>query len=166
MKSHDGDDLIIERPDLQSWPLVLGSRLITAAMWGLYVYLWLPLLTLVAWVLGLDIAYTQMVTLGGFQTALDLWLLFTSVIVIMGGALLGWARVNFYRFRGADRRQAPALTDEIRMAIDFGLAPDQRSPLHYCRRARLDHDPDGSLRSVEIDAEPGPAGIPSRQIRA
>lgn len=154
MSTPNGDDLIIERPDLQGWPLVLGSRLVTAAMWGLYVYLWLPLLTLLAWTIGIDAAYEQMVTLGGYQIAAELWVFFATVILIMGGLLLGWARVNFYRFRGPDRRQLPGLTDATRMATEFGLAPGQLSTLHACRRARLDHHPDGSLRSVEIDAEP------------
>lgn len=163
MNNHNGDELIIERPDLQSWPLVLGSRLVTGAMWGLYVYLWLPLLTLLGWALGIDSAYEQMVKLGGYQIVLGLWLFFAAVILIMGGLLLGWARVNFYRFRGPDRRQLPGLTDGALMAADFGLEAHQQSTLHSCRRARLDHHPDGSLRRVEINPEPLRASMPSSE---
>ena len=166
MSQHNDNDLIIERPDLQGWPLVLGSRLITAAMWVLYVYLWLPLLTLLAWAIGIEAAYAQMVALGGYQIAAELWAFFATVILIMGGLLLGWARINFYRFRGPDRRQLPGRTDSARMAADFGLAPDRLSALHACRRARLDHHPDGSLLWAEIDAEPHPAAVPRRKAHA
>lgn len=159
MNGRNGDDLIIERPDLQSWPLILGSRMVTALMWGLYVYLWLPLLTLLGWALGMDSAYEQMIALGGYQIVLGLWLFFAAVILIMGGLLLGWARLNFYRFRGPDRRQLPGLTDEPQMAADFGLEAHQHSILHTCRRARLDHHPDGTLRRVEINPEPVPAAM-------
>jgi biofilm PGA synthesis protein PgaD len=144
------DSLIIERPDLQSWPALLGSRLVTAIMWVLYVYLWLPLVTLIGWAFGIDAAYRQMIELGGYQVVVSLWIFFAAVIVIMGGALLTWARVNLYRFRGRDRRSAPGLTDRARMAADFGLSAEQLQLLQACRRAALSHDPDGSLRHVRI----------------
>lgn len=166
MSQYNGDDLIIERPDLQGWPLVLGSRLITAAMWVLYVYLWLPLLTVLAWAIGIEAAYEQMVTLGGYQIAVELWAFFATVILIMGGLLLGWARINFYRFRGPDRRQLPSRTDSARMAADFGLAPDRLSALQTCRRARLDHHPDGRLLSAEIGAEHHPAAVRRSEAHA
>ncbi|MFZ5492923.1 MAG: poly-beta-1,6-N-acetyl-D-glucosamine biosynthesis protein PgaD [Pseudomonadota bacterium] len=166
MNQHNGDDLIIERPDLQGWPLVLGSRLITAAMWVLYVYLWLPLLTLLAWAIGIEAAYEQMVALGGYRIAAELWAFFATVILIMGGLLLGWARINFYRFRGPDRRQLPGRTDSAKMAADFGLAPDQLSALQTCRCARLDHHPDSSLRHVELDAVPYPVTAPHSETNA
>lgn len=166
MSKHDGDELIIERPDLQGWPLVLGSRLITAAMWCLYVYLWLPLLTLLAWAIGIEAAYAQMATLGGYRIAAELWGFFATVILVMGGVLLGWARINFYRFRGPDRRQLPGRTGSARMAADFGLAPDRLSALQTCRRARLDHHPDGSLLWAEIDAEPHPAAVRCSEAHA
>lgn len=166
MSKRNSDDLIIERPDLQGWPLVLGSRLITAAMWVLYVYLWLPLLTLLAWAIGIDAAYGQMVTLGGYQIAADLWLFFAAVILVMGGLLLGWARINFYRFRGPDRRQLPGRTDSAKMAVDFGLAPDRLSALQTSRRAWLDHHPDSSLRHVEVDPVPRPVTVPHSEANA
>ena len=33
------------------------DTLLTAIMWALYLYLWLPALSLVAWILGIEFAY-------------------------------------------------------------------------------------------------------------
>lgn len=144
------DDLIIERPDLQSWPRLLGSRLVTAAAWVIYVYLWLPMLTLLAWLAGIGIAYQQMIEYGGYQIALDMWTTFAIAILMLGSALLVWARINFYRFRGPDRRVAIGITDRDRLATEFALSPDQLGQLERCRRVRIDHYPNGDISRVEV----------------
>lgn len=150
MSRQTGDDLIIERPDLQTWPLLLGSRLFTAAMWALYVYLWLPLFTLLAWALGIRVAYQQMVEFGGYRVVLDLWLTFAVVILLLGGALLVWARINFYRFRGGERRQGVGPTDRDRLAADFLLSLQQLETLEDSGRIHIDHHPNGDIARVEI----------------
>lgn len=43
-------------------------------MWVLYVYLWLPLVTLIGWAFGIDAAYRQMIELGGYQVVVSLWI--------------------------------------------------------------------------------------------
>lgn len=144
------DDLIIERPELQSWPRLLGSRLVTAAAWAIYVYLWLPMLTLIAWLAGIGVAYQQMVEYGGYRIALDMWTTFAIAILVLGSALLVWARINFYRFRGPDRRAGTGITDRDRLATEFALSPDQLGQLERCRRARIDHYPNGDIARVEV----------------
>lgn len=161
MTRHGDHDLIIERPDLQSWPLVLGSRLITAALWVLYVYLWLPLLTLIGWVLGIKVAYDEMIASGGIDLVFSMWFFFASVIALIGAVLLGWARINLYRFRDMERRRAADRTDTDRMAFEFRLAPDALLALQACRRAVLAHAPDGELRDITLGlTRPGPARRP------
>lgn len=150
MSVHNGDDLIIERPDLQTWPTLLGSRLFTAAMWVLYTYLWLPLLTLFAWMLGMRVAYQQMVEFGGYHIVLGLGLMITVVILLLGGGLLTWARINFYRFRDVERRQGAGPTDRDRLTADFLLSTPQLATLERSRRIRMDHHPNGDISHVEI----------------
>lgn len=150
MSAHGDDDLIIERPDLQSWPRLLGSRVVTAAMWALYIYLWLPLLTLLAWSAGLRVAYQQMVEYGGYQIAFDLWLTFALVILALGAALLIWARINLHRFRGQDRRSGTGPTDRARLADDFALSLDQLGQLERSRRVHIGHHPNGDITRMEI----------------
>ena len=154
MSVHNGDDLVIERPDLQTWPLLLGSRLVTAAMWALYVYLWLPLLTLLAWTLGIRVAYQQMVEFGGYRVVLSLWLTFAVVILLLGGALLVWARINLHRFRGGERRQGAGPTDRDRLAADFMLSLQQLRTLEHSRRIHIDHHPNGDIARVKIGTDP------------
>ena len=103
--------LVIERPDLQAWRQKYGYAVLTFAFWGLYLYLWQPLLSLVLWSFGLGLAYEEMLHLGGFRGLLDLLVFYAGIICAMSAVFLGWGWINYLRFRGVDRRQAaPAVS--------------------------------------------------------
>ncbi len=97
--------LIIDRPELQSWRqrAVFGG--LTMLFWMFWLLLWLPLITLLGWVFfGLQVNL-QMVELGGFSGFQELLLVYSAVILVMGGSLILWAKYNHFRFRGVDRRK-------------------------------------------------------------
>jgi hypothetical protein len=60
------DNLIIDRPDLKSRPLIFGEQLLTLIFWGFWFYLWLPFISVLAWAFGFHIFYSHMIALGGF----------------------------------------------------------------------------------------------------
>ena len=62
----------------------------TAAAWTLYGYLWLPAITLVAWVLGVRTAWVQAVLERASVDVGDMWLM-VALIVLLGCALVLWA---------------------------------------------------------------------------
>jgi biofilm PGA synthesis protein PgaD len=111
----DRRGLIIERPDLQPRRERVIYGTITAVAWVLWAYLWLPLVTLVAWYFGVR-AFVREVVVPDRLTLLATGASYLLVIVILGGTLLVWSRYNLRRFGGEDRRtaSAPLGREEIR----------------------------------------------------
>ena len=97
---------IIERSDLQSPQQRTLYGVITAVFWAFWLYLWLPLLALFAWAVGLEQAYKYMVVLGGYEEVMRLLGVYFLVIVILGGTLTGWATYNIMRYGKRGRRGA------------------------------------------------------------
>ncbi|CAN5747566.1 hypothetical protein BH20PSE1_BH20PSE1_25230 [soil metagenome] len=150
--------LVIERPDLQAWRQKYGYAVLTFAFWGLYLYLWQPLLSLVLWSFGFGLAYEQMLNLGGFRGLLDLLGFYVSIIIALSAVFLGWAWINYLRFRGADRRRAAPAVNPREIAQFFNVAPENLIQWRACKSLILHHDPHGDV----VAAEPGPgASFPS-----
>lgn len=100
--------LIIERPDLQAWQQKAVFGVMTAVFWVAWFYLWLPLVTLFGWLFfGYQFQF-HMIRLEGYEGFLNLLAVYALVIIGMGGALIGWAIYNDFRFRGMDRRKPSA----------------------------------------------------------
>ncbi|PJK01363.1 poly-beta-1,6-N-acetyl-D-glucosamine biosynthesis protein PgaD [Lysobacteraceae bacterium NML91-0213] len=91
---------------------------VTAAAWALYAWLWAPLITALAWLLGVQTAWFQLYLR---QHEIDLFVLsLLPLIALTSGALLiGWAEYNRVRFAKADhRRRRPAIDeDSVRSAL-------------------------------------------------
>lgn len=125
--------LIINRPDLVPSGQKLTAWSITLVFWGALLYLWQPLLSILAWGLNIRLFYNHMILLGGYQTFLNLLTIYLSVIATLGGALVLWARVNQWRFRGRERRRDIGLTDMALFCEEMGIAPDDLTRVGECR---------------------------------
>lgn len=99
------DDLIIEQPSLQGLWQQYSYGIFTFLAWGIWLYLWLPLINLVAWLFGAKLFYEHMILLGGYQGLLQDLGLYSFIILIIGGVLILWARYNQYRFQGKEKRK-------------------------------------------------------------
>jgi biofilm PGA synthesis protein PgaD len=103
--------LIIERPDLQAWQQKAVFGALTAVFWVVWVFLWLPLVTLLGWFFFGSRFQFHMIELNGYGQFLEVLGFYALVIGAMGGALIAWALYNDFRFRGVDRRKpAPPLS--------------------------------------------------------
>ena len=106
--------LIIERPDLQTISQRWGYRSITVLFWIFWLYLFMPLLSVVAWVAGLSLVYKLMIQ---NLELVDLWVLVRAYSIGIGlltGTYLAWAVYSFLRFRHLERRKlAAAVTTDI-----------------------------------------------------
>lgn len=163
--------LIIERPDLQSWPQRALSGVLTTFFWMVWLVLWLPLVTLAGWVFfGWQFKF-HMFDLGGDEGFFELIGAYLVVIAAMGITLLAWAKYNHLRFRNVERRKAfPAVTPAMLQAR-FGQ--EESSLLAWQRRRIMvvEHDPEGRiisvlprdesvLREVRVDS------VPSGRVRS
>lgn len=137
--------IFIHAPGLRLPHRRAGDQLLTFLMWAIYAYLWLPLISLIAWFLGIDLFYQEMVVNGGFDAFVDLsawYLLIIGLIMLTVGA---WSLSNYLRFHDNERRRPqPAATDE-EIQSWFGVDSEIHESLRASRRMRLSFDSTGRL---------------------
>ena len=95
---------IIQRPDLQTLRQRFGNSFLTFLFWLIWFYLWIPLLSLVAWAFGVDLFHDEMIVREGLQALIELLGLYFLVIFLISATLGTWALVNLCRFRVNERR--------------------------------------------------------------
>src|SRR5215469_8152238 len=130
------EPLIINRPELQK-PLQRATfTFITMIAWTLWVSLWLPLLTLIAWLLGLQDVYVKLGLDHPYQAAENLNMVL-GVASICALSLGGWAFYNRMRFGGRQRRHANRVVDIHEMAPALDASFHTALQLRKCRRSTI-----------------------------
>ncbi|HEV8582568.1 MAG TPA: poly-beta-1,6-N-acetyl-D-glucosamine biosynthesis protein PgaD [Thermoanaerobaculia bacterium] len=126
-------------------PLPTGVlALITALFWAAWLYLVLPLVSLLLWALGVRF-FIQQMRQSGYEALRSSLIAYSSVLLILIGLLAVWIVWNMARYGGSrDRRTARrgALADsDIQAAfrLDDSLLP----VLRHERLVRIDLDSDG-----------------------
>jgi biofilm PGA synthesis protein PgaD len=138
------EPLIINRPERQK-PLQRATfALITMVAWTLWVSLWLPLLTLVAWLLGLQDVYIKLGLDHPFQAAENLNMVL-SVAFTCALSLGGWAFYNRMRFSGKQKRRANRLLDINEMAPALETSVHTAQQLRASRRSIIHFNENGGM---------------------
>jgi biofilm PGA synthesis protein PgaD len=134
----------------------------TAAAWTLYAYLWLPAITLVAWVLGLRTAWVQNVLQRASVDRSDMWLML-ALVVLLGCALVLWAEQQRRRFSGVERRLRADDVVPEQVATSLGVPVHVLADLQGSQVLTVHHDEAGRPVRVEhVAAVPGTAArVPS-----
>ena len=96
--------LIIENPALQSSAQRYGWGVVTFAFWMVYIYLWIPLITLLAWWVGAKLFNIHFIQLQGYVGLMDKLGLYLLIIFMLSALLIGWANVERLRFKDKQRR--------------------------------------------------------------
>lgn len=115
--------LIIDSPSLQSLRQRYLSATFTLIFWTIWIFLWTPLLTLLGWLLGLDLVYIEMIELKGYRAIIADFGLFLICVGIIGGILGIWAAYNFFRFKDLERRAAIRPVNNPQLAAFFKVDP-------------------------------------------
>lgn len=151
--------LIIERPDLQSWQQRFVSRTLTLFFWGVWVYLWLPAVTLAGWMAGLERFHFHMVVLEGYEGLIELLAIYAVIIFILGATLIGWAKYNHMRFRGVERRKARPTVSVDALARQAHSSVEALMGWRGARIAVVHHHADGAIARVDVElADPVDSG--------
>lgn len=146
------ENLIFEKPSLAPLSNRVGWAFFTAFFWMVWIYLWLPVITLGMWMLGFGIYGDYFLHKSSTQVGnmKHLFVLYLSVIAVLGGGLLAWARTEFVRFRNVNRRTRP-LPTEIKELADFAhVRPETMAQLVTVRRMVVHHDTHGKFLRAEI----------------
>jgi biofilm PGA synthesis protein PgaD len=140
--------LIIDRPALVPVSTRLGWGLVTVFFWAVWIYLWMPLVTLTAWSLGIYRAYSELSWQGEMMELRRLAGLYLIVAGALGGSLLLWAFCEYMRFRNKNRRTMPLTTQLQDLAVYTGLHVQQLASWQTRRCVIAEHDEHGALLSL------------------
>ncbi len=147
MRVHPRRPEIIYRPELQPRPQRLAFSGITVMAWAVWFYLFLPLLSVLAWWLGAEYFAHYMLEPGGrgyFVTLTG----YAVVIAIAALIILGWSRYNQFRFSGRDRRaHQPDVSDEMTSAR-FHVRPEMLERIRASQVMEFDLDAHGRIEQV------------------
>jgi biofilm PGA synthesis protein PgaD len=141
---------IIDRPDLQSLGHRTLSGMLTAFFWAMWIYLWLPLLALLAWLVGIQEAYKYMVVLGGYKEVLRLLGIYTAVALLLGGALVIWATYNIQRYGRMPMRAGSRIPSVEEVARWFRQGPNAVESWRESKRSYVVHDAEGNIARVDL----------------
>ncbi|HUB88169.1 MAG TPA: poly-beta-1,6-N-acetyl-D-glucosamine biosynthesis protein PgaD [Dyella sp.] len=144
-------DFIINRPHRQSPLQRTLFTLITMVAWTLWISLWLPLLTLIAWLLGVEDAFKQLGLMHPLHAANDLSIVLCVAIVC--ALLMGsWSQYNRVRFAGKQRRRGNRAVELAEMAPVLAASLDTARRLRARQRSVVHFAPDGWML-LDADGE-------------
>jgi biofilm PGA synthesis protein PgaD len=141
--------LIIESPNLQDLRQRYAFAALTLVFWVVWFYLWIPLVSLVAWLMGIEVFYDQMILLDGLRGLRDLLGWYGLVIALLGLSLGGWAWYNFKRFGGREKRRDSPLLEPEAIAGHFGLTEGQLAAAKSAQRLVIVHDDGGWVSELK-----------------
>jgi len=145
--------LIIDRPDLQAWQQKAIFGALTATFWVIWFVLWLPLVTLLAWLFfGYQFQF-QFIDLEGYLELMEMLTVYATIVLVMGGSLIVWAKYNHLRFRGKDRRKAFIKPTIEELAVLHQQSVTTIEQWQACSVMTVHHDENGAIKRVV----PGPA---------
>lgn len=143
------DSLIINRPDLKSRTLIFGEEIVTLIFWGFWFYLWLPLISLIAWLLGFRLLYIHMVELGGFDGFLEQLDTFTLGIALVSGTLACWSLYNLKRYGKYKRRNKILVTDLGKLTEEFSITTQDLQHIQQAKRITFSFDEQQEISGIE-----------------
>jgi biofilm PGA synthesis protein PgaD len=144
-----GDNLHIDTPHLLSRRRRLSDAVVTGLMWILYSYLWAPLISLVAWLLGFEFAYDVMVRAGGIHTLKEALWWYGIVVACILLIVAAWSMINRRRFGGNDRRQSGTLVGDDELSEFFELDHETLRCMQSAHTMRVSLCEDGRVEQVD-----------------
>lgn len=159
----EADRQVIYLPHRQHRAKRTFYGVMTLVAWAIYAYLWLPLLTLLLWLVGVRLSYIELYLR---EQRLDAALLVTLPLLLLACAtlLIGWAEYNRLRFRGRERRLAQVDVRDDEVALALSAPPALGTALLDAQRAVLTMDPEGRPLAVRVDRPLGPAATPAAVV--
>lgn len=142
--------LIIKRPKLQTLKQKYANTIVTLAFWALWFYLWIPLISLVAWLFGIEIFYEEFILTEGYHILISLFFQYGMVALIISICLLGWAFYNQLRFRRKDRRKEAPRPSAQAQADYFAVNVDHLKKGRKAKNLIVRFDNTGEIQSIEM----------------
>jgi biofilm PGA synthesis protein PgaD len=142
------DKVLIDSPQLLSRRRRVVDGLITGFMWIVYSYLWAPLISLVAWLLGFEFAYDVMIRAGGIGTLKEVVTFYSIVVATIFVVIAGWSAINRRRFANRNRRRAIEPVSDLEIAEHFDIRYEQLVSLRNSRISHIALNEDAQIVAV------------------
>ena len=141
-------NLIINNPDALKRHHKITSVGVTLIFWMIVIYLWQPLISLVAWAFGYKLFYEHMLILGGLEGFIEMLVYYLIIVAILGGGLILWAVVNKLRFKNRVRRSGvPAVKPEW-VAEHFKITPAEQAVWANSKNLTITISEDSEISTV------------------
>jgi biofilm PGA synthesis protein PgaD len=137
--------LILNMPDLVSRHTKIGSSIFTVVFWAIFVYLWMPVITVIAWMAGLNHAYGEMSYMREVKDLTHLALVYATIVAALGGSLLMWALQEYLRFRNVNRRREPVPVNNREVAAYVDIPESDIATGQNARRLVARHSANGRV---------------------
>ena len=141
--STPGHQLHINAPELLSGRDRTRDLIITAVMWSVYLYLWMPLISLFAWLFGFELAYDVMVRRGGAQHIGGVFLIYVLIVVAIFFTVTVWSMANLWRYGKLNRRHGAKPTSIEEMAEYFDIDSEIIEQLRLTPSVSIEFTADG-----------------------
>ncbi len=143
-------DFIISRSEEQGLLQKTLFATLTGLAWIGWVYLWLPLLTILAWWVGVDRAWKYLVVNSSESNIYDITLLL-GIALVCAITSIAWMTYNLKRFGHLRRRRAVENTISSEIALKLGANHQICMELRRNRHSVLYIDDAGNPFSVDSE---------------
>ncbi len=110
--------------------------IVTLLAWIAYAWLWLPVITVLAWMLGIHTSYTEL-WMRNYDFDQDTFGILFTLAVVATVLLIGWAEYNRHKFGGHDRRAPAQNAEPMQIAEVLGTSPEVSHPLGQAKSITL-----------------------------
>ncbi len=149
------ENIHIHAPELLTPPQRARDTLLTAAMWAFYLYLWVPLISLLAWLLGFELAYDVMIRSGGARNNASLLFGYAKVVGVICCTITSWSILYRLRFHRVTRSRFSQRVDDEAILNHFKLTLDQLLELRLGKVVSVETDENGQPENFSADRDTG-----------
>lgn len=96
---------IRDNPELRSFLRNIAEAGFTGIMWGLWIYLILPVINIVLWILGIRFFHISIIEQAGYREFLNLAGKMGGTVLTVFVVMLLWGYYNYRRFGRHERRK-------------------------------------------------------------
>ncbi len=148
------DKLIIDKPELQTHRQRVLFGAATVAAWVMWIYLWLPIITLFGWYFGAVRFRDVMISNSGALHFAQVIGWYALIILAISGSLVCWALYNWARFHDARRRVIdPAGVSADEMVERTHISGEVLAHAQLLRTMTVQHDVHGVIVGIDSGAD-------------
>ncbi len=144
-------ELIINRPEKASRSRRIRDYFLTILWWSVWIYLCLPLATILLWVASARRFSDKFIANDGLGSFLAFIPKFAAANLLISGSLVLWALYNWGVYSRLERRKERSIVPLGQIADDFGLTKRDLLDWSEAKVIRAFHDADGHFVRANVE---------------